>query len=363
MTNKKQKTTNKAPSASNDDNYFLPLQIQAVNDDDDEVLVEKSIKVHIPPITILKCKIEEVHELCKVSKISDYSIRKISIGLKLFLKTKSDYNTICQVLSDQYEFFSYATKAEKPYKALLFGLDKHDPAIIKKRLSEMGLQCLDVKIVIKKNQFNAEYVFYVVYFQRQTITIKELRQQYSIIDYLKVRWEFQQAKRSQVTQCYNCQMFGHGASHCRVKTFCSNCAGQHKTVDCKEPASKCANCGGPHKSTFNECPNKANYLNFRQRLQPAPRRRIREFNGNYNNNFPNTLRQSTPTSTRNWQAPKTATNNFSSNSPNNNGGSADLFSIEEIKNLTLELITNLRNCKDKAQQFEVITSLACKFLS
>lgn len=366
MKNKKQKQNTTAPSAANNNNYFSPLQtIDDEELEEDEVIVEKTLKVHIPPITILKCKIEEVHGFCKASNIADYAIRKISIGLKLFLKTKADYDTICNVLTDKYEFFSYATKDEKPYKAILFGLDKHDPAIIKKKLCEKGLQCLDVKIVIKKNLQNSEYVFYVVYFKRQTISMNELRKNYSVIDYIRVRWEFQQANKKQITQCYNCQMFGHGSSRCKVKTFCANCAGPHKTSDCKESTLKCANCNGNHKSTSEQCPSKTSYLNIR--LQHAPRRKVRvntEYRSpaNYNNSFPNTLRQSEPTTPNNWVARNDIHHSSSYNS-NTFTGSNDLFSPEEIKCLTLELITNLRNCKNKADQFEVITNLACKFLS
>lgn len=165
-------------------------------------------------------------------------------------------------------------------------------------------------------------------------------------------------------------MFGHGSYRCKVKTFCSNCAGQHNTSDCKESTPKCANCSGPHKSTFDECPSKINYLNIRQRAQPAPRRPVRASAGvsssvNYSNNFPNTLRQSTPSTSSNWQGQTDFINNStnSNNANNNKNSSNDLFTLEEIKNLTLELITNLRNCKNKSDQFEVITNLACKFLA
>lgn len=160
-------------------------------------------------------------------------------------------------------------------------------------------------------------------------------------------------------------MFGHGSSRCKVKTFCSNCAGQHKTSDCQESTPKCANCNGPHKSTYDQCPSKIHYLNIRQRAQPPQRRPVRTevlLTKNYSNSFPNTLRQSVSTTTTNWQAQRDLINNRSSNNANNNC-SNDLFSIEELKNLTFELITNLRNCKNKADQFEVITNLACKFLS
>ena len=122
-------------------------------------------------------------------------------------------------------------KNEKPFKALLLRLEKKDPKLILKMLIGKGLKCLNVKLVTKTFSYNAEYVIYVVYFQRQTITLKELRQNYSVLNFLRVRWEHQRANKSRVTQCYNCQMFAHGTSRCRVKTFCANCAGPHETSD------------------------------------------------------------------------------------------------------------------------------------
>lgn len=308
----------------------------------------------------MKVKIEEVHALCKSAKVEKYSVKKISIGIKLFCQAKIDFDAICKLLTDKYEFFTYATKDEKPYKALLFGLDKQDPQIIKKHLTNMGLKCLDVKLVIKKSIHNSEFVIFVVYFQRQTINLRELRQNYSIIEYVKVKWEFQRANKTQITQCYNCQMYGHGSSRCRVKTFCARCAGQHQTAECKESIIKCANCNGPHQSNSDECESKLTYIKLKQRTQNLPKRQARNnFNLNYNTSFPNALNQTSAVPLGNWHNTTNGSHNhqFVSNGPN------DLFSMEEIKNLTFELINNLRSCKNKADQFAVITNLACKFLS
>ena len=48
---------------------------------------------------------------------------------------------------------------------------------------------------------------------------------------------------------------------------------------------------------------------------------------------------------------------------NNNNADVELFTIPELQSLTMDLINNLRNCRTKLDQFEVITNLACKFLS
>ena len=181
-----------------------------------------------------------------------------------------------------------------------------------------------------------------------------MRQNYSSINFIKVRWDYQKANKSKLTQCYNCQMFGHGSSRCKVKTFCAKCAGNHKTTECNSTVFKCANCNGAHKAMSPDCPSRANYVEIRQRVQPKriPRPVIKNQNSNtnYNTNFPNSLHQKATPTVNSW-------GNTQTENQNNN-----LFSFEELKNLTVELISNLSKCKSRADQFEVITSLACKFL-
>ncbi|KAI8121037.1 Nucleic-acid-binding protein from mobile element jockey [Lucilia cuprina] len=235
---------------------------------DDETVIDEVVKEKVPPLTILKCKTEQVHELMRILKITDYSIRKMSIGLKVFCSKKDDYDKVGKALKEncQFEYFTYATKNEKPFKAVLLGLDKCDPVVIKKDLLAKGLKCTDVKIVTRD----------------------------------MVRWEYQKPNRSKLTQCYNCQMFGHGSNRCNVKTYCANCAGNHKTSECKSDAIKCANCKGSHKAMSPDCPNRATYLEFKKRSQP--RRSTKPTNSYLNNNsneytthFPNSLQQNVST--------------------------------------------------------------------
>ena len=294
-----------------------------------------------------------------VLAVKYYSIRKISIGLKLFCSNKEDFVKVCDALTKkfQYEYFTYTSKNEKPYKAVLLGLDKTDPSVVKARLTNLGLKCMDVKMVTRARDSNNEHIIFIVYFERKSITLKELRQKYFAINYIKVRWEYQKPNKSKITQCYNCQMFGHGSSRCMVKTFCANCAGNHKTVDCKESIVKCANCKGPHKAMSPDYPNRETFIIIRKRAQPKSiGQRNQQFNNrsNYNVNFPNVLNQSeTPnTSIIGNSLP------YSQNFTNNN----NLFSFEELKNLTFDLISNLRKCKTREEQFQVVTNLACKFL-
>lgn len=343
----------------NNNNRYHPLQ--TLNDNEKEENMGASTaaapKVHIPPITILKSTTDDIHKFCKESKVTKYSIRKISIGHKLFCEHKFDYEILMNYLkSNNIEYFSYTPKSNRPYKVVLSGLDKIDPIKVKLDLAKMGLECLDVKAVFRKTGINREVVLYIVYLKKGSINLAELRDKYNSINYIRVKWNYHTKSPNKITQCYNCQMFGHGSSNCNIKTFCAKCAGAHETSTCTSTDVKCANCNGDHKSTDNICPNRSSFVSMRDRYAGPNRRNmprvvnnhVTNTRNNYNNNYGNNH-----TSTGNTFA------NVVRSSPNN---SNDLFSLEELKCLTLELIGKLKNCKTKSDQFAVITDLAFKFL-
>ncbi|UYV79488.1 hypothetical protein LAZ67_17002858, partial [Cordylochernes scorpioides] len=62
-----------------------------------------------------------------------------------------------------------------------------------------------------------------------------------------------------VTQCFNCQGFGHGQLNCFLKSKCVKCAEEHHSKDCprksKQLPPKCANCGEAHTANYRGCPN------------------------------------------------------------------------------------------------------------
>ena len=60
-----------------------------------------------------------------------------------------------------------------------------------------------------------------------------------------------------VTQCYNCQSFGHSAKNCRSKQKCLTCGESHPHKGCPNKEAKkpkCANCKGPHVASYKGCP-------------------------------------------------------------------------------------------------------------
>ena len=60
-----------------------------------------------------------------------------------------------------------------------------------------------------------------------------------------------------VTQCCNCQSFGHSAKNCRSKQKCLICGENHSHKECSNRETRkprCANCKGPHVASYRGCP-------------------------------------------------------------------------------------------------------------
>ena len=70
------------------------------------------------------------------------------------------------------------------------------------------------------------------------------------------------APQLRLTQCYNCQKFGHIARNCRSKHTCGKCSSHdHATPNCTTEEPKCPACQGGHPSWHSECPVRAVEIN------------------------------------------------------------------------------------------------------
>lgn len=260
-------------------------------------------------------------------------------------------------LRKRWSFFSYKAKNERPFKVVLTGLDIMDVVVLRQNLVDAGLEVMDVKLVNRKADFNREIILYIVYLKKGTTTMHVLREKYSSINHIRIKWDYQTKNPNKITQCYNCQLFGHGSDRCRVNTFCAKCAGNHRTRLCTSDIIKCANCHGDHPSTDVNCPNRFTYLNMREKLHNR---------GTKSTTQPQKFSTFTSRMVKKNVSFADATrvnhvpvevNNATSNGKN------DLFTIEELKEITIELITNLKSCNTKLEQFNVISNLAFKFLT
>jgi hypothetical protein len=64
------------------------------------------------------------------------------------------------------------------------------------------------------------------------------------------------APQYRITQCFNCQGYGHRAAECKGKQTCGRCSGEHRTDECNSDKESCAGCQGEHAAWHHECPKR-----------------------------------------------------------------------------------------------------------
>lgn len=353
-------------------NFWTPLQI--LDNDDDNSITEmdseqsvKSQKLKIPPIKVLTQNSEDIVKLLNAKKLTQYLAKKLSIGLKIICETMDTYNIIIVILRENnYQFFTHDHKNNKPFKVVIRGLDSKTDSEVKNELISLGLKCNEVKAV--KRTFE-KYVdtIYIVYFERGSVKLQELRKNVRSLFHIIITWDYQRKVKNKPVQCRKCQMFGHGEKGCNVIPRCANCADKHITADCKsENKIQCANCGNRHKSTDLSCPNRSEYLEMRKNLSMRSqhtKKHRSEFSIN-GENFPAINRNSPNTTSYVNSGWRPMDNNYKSvnNIPTINSNNNTLFTEQELMQLTTEMISKLRNCINKEQQFNAIAQLAIKFV-
>ncbi len=179
--------------------------------------------------------------------------------------------------------------------------------------------------------------------------LKEIRSLFNVV----VSWSFY--NNSGITQCSNCQNFGHGSSNCFLLPSCVKCGGSHQTKSCpldkekkdgKIPMQKlcCVNCFGHHTANYQNCPARQQYIsNQSQRKGDLPKR----VNRNHFKEAPELNNVNFPFLNKNQPAWKNSIRN-NQLSPSNfiekdlaTSNSAELFSPQECFKIFNEFVSKL----------------------
>lgn len=133
---------------------------------------------------------------------------------------------------------------------------KHIPvtfeeAEIKDELTNMGFKISNVTRVWNKQKAAIPVVF--IYLHSHEPKNKDI---YNLERFLNCIVQIQPKKRSvHISQCYNCQRYGHTKNYCKLVAKCLFCAGPHKADVCpnKSQDAVCANCKEQHAANFKGC--------------------------------------------------------------------------------------------------------------
>lgn len=354
----------------------------------------KTIKV--PPIVTIDLNYTQIKSLMTAAKIQKFYIKYMSIGTKLLLENIEDYKNAKNILTQsKSNFYSHDIPNEKTLKFVLSGLHNLPENEVKEHLIAENIKVLEVKKMKSNNtKFVNEGCQYLIYFANDSgVKLNELKSHKYVMGVV-VRWSPYINSKSGPTQCSKCQLYGHGNKNCHLPPKCSFCSGEHESLKCNllnQPSTsssvpvfipKCCLCAGAHTARDRECPKRAEYMKMRIKTsepkiaQNRNNQRVTGFQGSINNKseFPGITRNhNLAPSTNHWrpvpQQSKTppvthvssAATNYTSNlsdQPNY----PDLFSIDELLQLSHDMINLLSLCKNKQEQFRVVADLTIKYL-
>lgn len=199
----------------------------------------------------------------------------------------------------QLEHWSYSDVKLPTYALKYFY--KETPDTMVKILKDHNLPVKSVSIITK-----GECPVYATQFSDMNINLAKLTTTCRQIEGINIRWENLRQSKKRLTQCYNCQRWGHSSANCGFQYRCVACgSSDHKPKECprkslmdtestsadesqKEPKEdpKCCNCGGNHTANSRRsCQAFKDYAGEIKKIHTKNAARRQQLPPNSNNQF------------------------------------------------------------------------------
>lgn len=233
-------------------------------------------KVKIPLITLTEISLSDAQSVILRSGISIFNTKRTSTGINVYVYSTGDYKLLIDFLKKlNVHFFTYVLDEDRTTKIVLSGLHDMDIVDVTTILDQANVKPLQIrKMTLKKKKYE-DHALYILYFRKGSILINNLRKIRSL-HHCIVYWDYYSSKNNGPIQCRNCQMFGHGSTHCFRQPRCVKCGEGHATVHCPLTANrtneadklsnevlKCANCSLQHTANYSKCAKRIEFVNAR----------------------------------------------------------------------------------------------------
>jgi hypothetical protein len=239
-------------------NFFDPIRTTPMDADaaDAQATTHEAVpgKAGRSPPIILTAETNLIHlqkQLKNVVK-ADFEFRNTRNGTRVITKSMAGFEPVKFHLSNNNLFYFFFPKSQKPIKGVIGHLPPDTPAAdICDGLANLGFDVLSVKQVTTTRRGTSDETVTTRNFPLFLITLPRTAKSQEIFHlpslcHISIRVEAYRAQTG-LTQCHNCQQFGHVWANCRHPPRCLWCGGGHLHKECPEkgnPASipACCNC-------------------------------------------------------------------------------------------------------------------------
>ncbi|KAL4096787.1 hypothetical protein QTP88_021671 [Uroleucon formosanum] len=230
-----------------------------------------------PPPPIFVKGVEDYPELCttliELIGVDNFMYKSTTNSLKIQTTDPSAYRALIQFLkTEKAEYHTYQLNEDKPLRVVIRNLHSSTPlTLIKEELEVRCFEVRQVTNVLHKVNKNPLPLFFIDL--EPTLQSNEIFQLSSLL-HCKINVE-EPYKPKQISQCFNCQQYGHTRGYCGYHPRCVRCGADHQSSACpnsRDVPPKCVHCSQNHPANYKGC---SIYKELQRRKIPsAPSNRI-----------------------------------------------------------------------------------------
>lgn len=211
-----------------------------------------------PPPPIFVKGVEDYPELCmtliELIGVDNFMCKSTSNSLKIQTTNPSSYRALIQFLkTEKAEYHTYQLKEDKPLRVVIRNLHSSTPlTLIKEELEVRCFEVRQVTNVLHKVSKTPLPLFFIDL--EPTFQSNEIFQLSSLL-HCKIKVE-EPYKPKTISQCFNCQQYGHTRGYCGYHPRCVRCGADHQSSACpnsRDVPPKCVHCSQSHPANYKGC--------------------------------------------------------------------------------------------------------------
>lgn len=237
----------------------------------EQIVIDEISPIKPPPPIFVK-GVADFPELCKklieLIGVDNFVCKASADKLKIQTSNPDSYRTLVRYLKEEKaQFHTYQLREDKPLRIVLRNLHPSTPTeTIKEELELLTFEVRQVINVLHKVNKNPLPLFFVDL--EPTSNSSEIFNLSSLL-HTKIKIE-EPFKPKSISQCHNCQQYGHTKAYCGYQPHCVRCGLGHLSSLCpnsRELPTKCALCSQNHPANYKGC---TIYKDLQRRKKPSP---------------------------------------------------------------------------------------------
>lgn len=224
-----------------------------------------------PPPPIFIKGVQDFPALCtnliEILGVENFICKSSTDRLKIQTSTPDTYRTLIHFLKEQKaEYHTYQLQQDKPTRVVIRNLHPTTQiSLIKSELELREFEVRNVTNVLHKVHKHPLPLFFV-----DLEPTPQSNDIYKLTSMLHTKIKVEEPYKPKIiSQCLNCQEYGHTKTYCNYPSRCVRCGDFHQSSDCsnsRDAPPKCALCQGNHPANYKGC---LVYKEIQRRKKPS----------------------------------------------------------------------------------------------